>query len=111
MFQKLPRQQHPRQNWQTAPPRRVGKALGQTAFDGRDQGHPRQQIGPLAEGMRFRDAVRDLEARSMSRQLKLQVSQDLHRRLSSLRRDGGLGIPLYDPPHNAILDENKLVVT
>ena len=49
-------------------------ALGERAVNGRDQGHLRNCLGPLADGMHFGDEVYHLEARSASGQPMLQVS-------------------------------------
>ncbi len=67
------------------------------------EGRPRKCLGPLAEGVRFRDEVRDLQAWSTSRQPMLEEAQDLHRRLSSEVGQGRPSIRRCDQRHNPLL--------
>jgi hypothetical protein len=76
--------------------------LGELAVNGRDPCRLLKRLRPLAEGVHFRDKVRDLEAWSTSRQPMLQVSQDTHRRLSSEVEQGRLRIRRCDRRHNPL---------
>jgi hypothetical protein len=111
MFQQFQRQQDPCRDRWTSTHGGFGEALGERAVYGCDQRRPRKRISPLAEGVRFRDEVPDLQAWSPSGQPMLKISQDLHRRLSSR---GGAREPQHTPMQSTSqppLGRNKLVVT
>jgi hypothetical protein len=76
------RPQHARRDGRPSMRAKCGEALGERAGDGRDHGRPRQRLGPWADGMRFRDAVCHLHARSTSGQPMLEVASERHRRPS-----------------------------
>jgi hypothetical protein len=82
MFQQLQRQQDPCRDGWTSTHGEFREALGKRAVHGRDQGRPWKRLGPLAEGMRFGDEGSHLEARPTFGQPMLEVSEELHRRLS-----------------------------
>jgi hypothetical protein len=76
------RPQHARRDGRPSTRAKCGEALGERAGDGRAHGRPRQRLGPWADGMRFRDAVCLLHARSTSSQPMLEVASERHRRPS-----------------------------
>ena len=66
LFQEFQRQPHSRRDGRASPRGGFGEAPGERAVHGRDQGRPRERVGPLAEGMRFGDKVWHLEAHATS---------------------------------------------
>jgi len=82
LLQSRQRQHHASRDGRASTCGGFGEALGERAVNGHDQSRPRKRIRPLADGMRFGDEICHLEARSTSGQPMLEVSSELHRRLS-----------------------------
>ena len=83
MFEQLQSQQHPDRNRGSSPWGVFGKALGKTVLDSGDQSGPREGVGPLANGMRVRHKVRNLQTRSRATQPMLEIANKAQRELSS----------------------------
>ena len=83
MFEQLQSQQHPDRNGGSSTWGAFGEACGKTVLDGGDQRGPRKGVGPLAQRMRVRHKVSDVQPRSHTAQPMLKIANKAHRTISS----------------------------
>jgi hypothetical protein len=103
VFEQLSRQQYAGRYRGAPPVGAFGETLGNAAVGRGDECRPGKRLRPLADGMRLRHKVGDLEAWAAAGQLMLQVTEQTHRQLSSSR---GTGSPGYDDTFHITIPSN-----